>query len=142
VSSLIAALEDVKGWDRLALELDVPQSKREEIRRTYSDDTERKREVLKEWRNHHPAPNWMLVATALYRMRAASTHEVLHQLRQKYFEGKKRFSVCPYSFACCRMESRSFIGTFRTMLLVLFVGFMMSQFHYNTAVLRGSNVHS
>jgi len=28
------------------------------------------------------------------------------------------------------------------MLLVLFVGFMMSQFHYNTAVLRGSNVHS
>jgi len=89
VSSLIAALEDVKGWDHLALELDVPQSKREEIRKTYSDDTERKREVLKEWRNYHPAPNWMLVANALYRMRAASTHEVLHQLRQKYFKGKK-----------------------------------------------------
>ena len=89
MSSLIAALEDVKGWDRLALELDVPQSKREEIRRTYSDDTESKQEVLKEWRNNHPAPNWMLVANALYRMRAASTHEVLHRLRQKYFEGKK-----------------------------------------------------
>ena len=89
VSSLIAALEGVKGWDRLARELDVPQSKREEIRRRYSDDAERTREVLKEWRNHHPAPNWMLVATALYRMRAASTHEVLHQLRQKYLEGKK-----------------------------------------------------
>ena len=121
MSSLIAALEDVK------VELDVPQSKREEIRKTYSDDTERKREVLKEWRNYHPAPNWMLVANALYRMRAASTHEVLHQLRQKYFEGNKRFSVCPHACACCRMESRSFVGTFRTMLLVLFVGFMMLQ---------------
>jgi len=97
VSSLIAALEDVKGWDRLAREIDVPQSKREEIRRRYSDDAERTREVLKEWQNHHPAPNWMLVANALYRMRAGSTHEVLHQLRQKYLEGKKTiFSVSTY----------------------------------------------
>ena len=70
-------------WDTLGHYLRVPDSIRSEIMKKYSDDTQRKQAMLEEWRNHHPAPSWMLVADALYRGSFGSGdwgkyHKLLH----------------------------------------------------------------
>jgi len=48
--------------------------------------------MLAEWRNHHPAPSWMLVANALYRICIqfdyGKYHNVLQLVKQKYLKGK------------------------------------------------------
>ena len=65
VANLCTALEEVE-WSRLADYLDVPESIKGEIKEKFSSITQRKQAMLEEWRTHHPAPSWMLVATALY----------------------------------------------------------------------------
>ena len=49
--------------------------------------------MLEEWRSHHPAPSWMLVADDLYCGRSGDKygkyHEVLQQVKVKYLKGKK-----------------------------------------------------
>ena len=80
-------------WDTLGYYLDVPASILRETKKKYSDDTQRKQAMLEEWRNHHPAPSWMLVANALYRLlirgEYGKYHKVLLSVKQKYIEGKK-----------------------------------------------------
>ena len=79
VANLCTALEEVE-WSRLADYLDVPESIKGEIKEKFSSITQRKQAMLEEWRTHHPAPSWMLVATALY---CVSIHGygTYHQLR-------------------------------------------------------------
>ena len=64
-----------------------------EIETKYSNDTQCKRAMLEEWRNHHPAPSWRLVADDLYCGRSGDKygkyHEVLQQVKVKYLKGKK-----------------------------------------------------
>ena len=77
-------------WDSLAL--CVPTLIRNEIKKKYSNDTQCKRAMLKEWRNHHPAPSWMLVADALYSGFIGDVygkyHNVLQVVREKYLKGE------------------------------------------------------
>ena len=47
--------------------------------------------MLEEWRTHHPAPSWMLVATALYCVYIdgyGKYHKVLQLVKQKYLQGE------------------------------------------------------
>ena len=80
-------------WDRLGYCLGVPVSMTEiEIKKKYSDDTQRKQAMLEEWCNHHPAPSWMLVADVLYRMLISvhygKYHNVLQLVKGKYLIGE------------------------------------------------------
>ena len=76
----------------------MPPSILNEIKVKYSDDTQRKQAMLEEWRNHHPAPSWMLVANALYRMFISRDygkyHNVLQLVKGKYLQGKIFWSHC------------------------------------------------
>ena len=78
-------------WDDLGDYLGVPTSILSEIQKKYSDDTQRKQAMLEEWRNHHPAPSWMLVADALYSGligESGKYHKLLLVVKEKYLKGK------------------------------------------------------
>jgi len=93
VANLCSALEEVVEWNAVGHCLDVPDSIRSEIAEKYSNNTQCKRAMLAEWRNHHPAPSWMLVANALYRVYIdyewGKYHKVLQLVKQKYLKGEK-----------------------------------------------------
>jgi len=95
VANLCGVLEEVEEWESLSYYLDVPGSIQREIKEEYSNVKECKQAVLEEWRNHHPAPSWMLVANALYRVlirgEYGKYHKVLLSVKEKYFEGKKLY---------------------------------------------------
>jgi len=96
-------LEEVVEWDSLGYYLDVPALIRNEIKKKFSDDTQCKQTMLAKWRNHHPAPSWMLVANALYSIsidgKNGKYHKVLQLVKEKYLKGKKWISsllcICP-----------------------------------------------
>ena len=79
-------------WHGLGHYLDVPGSIRNEIEKKYSDDAQRKQVMLEEWRNHHPAPSWMLVANALYSGYIGDVngkhHKLLQVVKRKYLKGE------------------------------------------------------
>ena len=79
-------------WEDLGLYLHVPSSIRNEIKKKYSDDTQCKQAMLEEWRNHHPAPSWMLVANALYSGfigdEEGKYHKLLEVVKGKYLKGE------------------------------------------------------
>jgi len=83
-------LEEVVEWDRLGYCLEIPSLIRSEIKKKYSNDTRCKRAMLEEWRSHHPAPSWMLVANALYgRFMSGNSgkyHKLLHLVKEKYLK--------------------------------------------------------
>ena len=91
VANLCSELEEVVEWDSLGYLLDVPASIRNKIKEKHSTGTQRRQAMLEEWRNHHPAPTWMLVASALFgRMIGGSSgkyHKVLQLVREKYLNG-------------------------------------------------------
>jgi len=90
VDNLCTALEEVE-WSRLADYLDVPESIKGEIKEKFPSITLRKKAMLEEWRTHHPAPSWMLVATALYCVYIdgyGKYHKVLQLVKQKYLQGE------------------------------------------------------
>ena len=90
VANLCTALEEVE-WSRLADYLDVPESIKGEIKEKFPSITQRKKAMLEEWRTHHPAPSWMLVATALYCVYTdgyGKYHKVLQLVKQKYLQGE------------------------------------------------------
>ena len=90
VDNLCTALEEVE-WSRLADYLDVPESIKGEIKEKFPSITQRKKAMLEEWRTHHPAPSWMLVATALYCVHIdgyGKYHKVLQLVKQKYLQGE------------------------------------------------------
>ena len=73
-------------WDDLGRYLCVPSSIRSEIKKKYSDDTQCKQAMLEEWRNHHPAPSWMLVAYAGGVW--GKYHNVLQVVKERFLKGK------------------------------------------------------
>ena len=79
-------------WEDLGHYLDVPYSILGEIKKKYSDGTQHKQAMLEEWRNHHPAPSWMLVANTLYSGdfggKWGKYHELLQVVREKYLKGE------------------------------------------------------
>ena len=76
-------------WDDLGHYLRVPPLIRSEIEKKYSDDAQHKQAMLEEWRNHHPAPSWMLVANALYSGLFGNDWGKYHKLLQeKYLKGE------------------------------------------------------
>ena len=86
-------------WHNLGRYLDVPYSIRSEIKKKYSDKTQRKQAMLEEWRNHHPAPSWMLVANALYSgifgRDQGKYNKLLKVVQKKYLKGEIFLHTCP-----------------------------------------------
>ena len=89
-------------WGSLGLCLDVPSSIRSEIEEKYSTVAQRKQAMLEEWRNHHPAPSWMLVANVLYTGRFGGKlgkyHKLLQVMKGKYLKGEIILHTCPIVF--------------------------------------------
>ena len=79
VDNLLAALQRVRGWNRLGWWLDVPLSRR--------DAMSGMEDLIREWLKHHPAPSWKLVAWALYRRQKVTERIVLKQLYGTYITG-------------------------------------------------------
>jgi len=93
VANLCGALEEVAEWDRLGCLLDVPFSTLRNIGEKYSNGPQRKQAMLAEWQSYHPAPSWMQVANALYRVLIRGDygkyHKALQLVKEKYLKGKK-----------------------------------------------------
>ena len=66
LDDLEKALVDISDWNGLGRCLRIHRSIRNTIKETYSTDQERKTAVLKEYINHHPAPNLREVSWCLY----------------------------------------------------------------------------
>ena len=64
--------------------LQVPKSLKKEIYKLTSDPMEQKKIYLKRWLSDHPAPSWVLVAEALYKV---EEHDVLELVKNRYITG-------------------------------------------------------
>ena len=84
VRNILSVCEGLTDWDWLGAWLDVPDSKRDDIRRRYQTDSEWVEAVVKEWRAHHPAPSWKGLAWALYK---TGELRALRRLYGKYLTG-------------------------------------------------------
>jgi len=93
IANLTSALEEVVDWDDLVRSLDVPFQIRTEIEEKYSSVTQRKQAMLEEWRNTTPAPSWMAIANALYRVYIdgdyGKYHKVFQLVKEKYLKSKE-----------------------------------------------------
>ena len=91
----------MEEWDDLARYLGVPESIQKAIKKKYSTVAQCKQAMLEEWRNHHPAPSWMLVANALYSGYICGEwgkyHKVLQLVKEKYLKGKNMMSASVYT---------------------------------------------
>jgi len=84
----------VKELDDIALYLDIPQSKQQDINSQYSSDSQRKQAIIEEFINNHPAPSWRLVADFLYKIDTGYEEfgkylEAHQTIKQKYLKGRK-----------------------------------------------------
>ena len=71
--------------DTVALELQIPASKRDEIKQQYARDPGRKPAYMEYWVAHHPAPSWKMIAISLWESSELGALEVVQKL---YFKGK------------------------------------------------------
>ena len=99
VSNLYDALEEVKELDKIAMYLDIPESKKQDINSRYSSDNQRKHTLIEEFVNNHPAPSWRLVAEFLYNIDTGHYGVeygkylgALQTIKRKYLKGKKMSS--------------------------------------------------
>ena len=74
--NLLSALRGVAYWKGLGMWLDVPYSRH--------DVMSGKESMVEEWLQNHPAPNWKLIAWALY---IWGDHNVLKLLYGKHVTG-------------------------------------------------------
>ena len=81
------AIRGMKNWHRFGWWLDVPLSKRDEIKNEVITLEEQIEALLQEWLEHHPCPNWRLFAWALLRRREPPEHRMLKQLYGNYIPG-------------------------------------------------------
>ena len=81
------ATEGMKNWYRFGWWLDVPLSRRNDIKKNYSTVDEQREALLQEWLEHHPAPSWKLLAWALLRRREPPEHQMLKKLYENYIPG-------------------------------------------------------
>ena len=87
MENLKRAIQGMKNWYRFGWWLDVPRSKRDEIKKSISALEDQREALLQEWLEHHPCPNWRLFAWALLRRQEAPEHEMLMQLYGNYIPG-------------------------------------------------------
>ena len=100
VSNLYDALDEVKELDKIAMYLDIPESKEQDINSQYSSDNQRKYAIIEEFVKNHPAPSWRLVAEFLYKVKIGSGRRKefgkylgpLQTIKRKYLKGKKMSS--------------------------------------------------
>ena len=101
VANLCSELEEVVEWDSLGYLLHVPGPIRSEIKKKYANDPQRMQAMLEEWRNHHPAPSWMLVADALYGGFMGGGYGKYHKLLQLAREKVRKFRLPVHVPMCC-----------------------------------------
>ena len=87
MENLKRAIQGMKNWYRFGWWLDVPLSKRDEIKKSIPTLEDQREALLREWLEHHPCPNWRLFAWALLRRREPPEHEMLMQLYGNYIPG-------------------------------------------------------
>ena len=87
MENLERAIRGMKNWHRFGWWLDVPLSKRDEIKKKIPTLAKQREALLQEWLEHHPCPNWRLFAWALLRRREPPEHEMLMQLYGNYIPG-------------------------------------------------------
>ena len=78
VKNVCKAVEAVRDWNNLGVYLNVPKSKRGEIRQRYSTTDDRKQAVVAYWIKIDPIPSWRRVIRALGRM---GEHQVADAVR-------------------------------------------------------------
>ena len=57
---------EVEHWERVAIELEIPDSKLQEIKQQSSSEREKSRAVGGYWVNTNPVPSWEKLALVLY----------------------------------------------------------------------------
>ena len=107
-------------WEDLVRSLDVPFQIRTEIEEKYSNVTQRKQAMLEEWRNTTPAPSWMAIANALYRVYIdgdyGKYHKVFQLVKEKYLKSKENsiflHAYCPHCALeiCCLVIIYLYMG--------------------------------
>ena len=80
------------NWNILGRGLDIPRSKRDDIRRHYQTDLQCMQASLDYWERTHPAPSWKKVAEALQRVGEDTLAE---EVTTKYVRGMCG-NVCRY----------------------------------------------
>lgn len=88
VANVCAALEDIVRLDDLCYILNVPKSKKDEIQAAHAGSSlqPRKKAIVEDYLNKHPAPSWNLMAEYLYRY--PTHHGTLQNVMSKYIKGK------------------------------------------------------
>jgi hypothetical protein len=99
MENLKRAIQGMKNWYRFGWWLDIPRSKRNEIKKKISALEDQREALLQEWLNHHPCPNWRLFAWALLRRREPPEHEMLMQLYGNYIPGILQCNVWWYELS-------------------------------------------
>ena len=86
VENLCNVLADVKDWSTngLPYQLDIPDSKVEELERSHPDLAQRKPAIIREYIDNHPAPSWEWVCYALY---LEGEYDILERVQNRYFKG-------------------------------------------------------
>ena len=91
---MITALDTLPAnkWDEFGAGLDVPKSKRDQIKSQFTSDEERKNEVIRIYHTQHPHPSWEHVSDVLYGCGAADEdqqfHNVLDRLQSMFPTGE------------------------------------------------------
>ena len=79
-------------WEEFGTGLDVPESKKDQIRSQFTSDEERKDEVIRIYHTQHPHPSWEYVSDALYECGAVyedqQFHNVLDRLQSMFPTGE------------------------------------------------------
>ena len=79
-------------WEVFGTGLDVPESKKDQIRSQFTSDEERKDEVIRIYHTQHPHPSWEHVSDALYVCGVAfedqQFHNVLDRLQSMFPTGE------------------------------------------------------
>ena len=86
LENLINVLADVKDWSIIGLPrwLGIPDSKVNELQKTYPDVTQRQSAIIQLFLEKHPAPSWEIICYGLY---LEVEYEALEVLQNKYFKG-------------------------------------------------------
>ena len=95
ITNLCNALSEVEDVYSLGFGLDVPDSKRDQIRSQYPTPAQQLQPMLDEWLTSHPAPSWRVVLEALYRMgnqygiaNEHLYHTILRDVQRQYGRGE------------------------------------------------------
>ena len=92
-SNLTLALDSLPAseWHKFGNFINVPWSKREEIKSEFDSDEKKKTALLRVYLTEHPQPTWEDVSDALYRFKDGHYHSVLERLQSMFPTGE---SVC------------------------------------------------